>query len=146
MSMNPEHIPEMNPGTAGPDWEGVVEGAVAASIMLPFMQAIASKAGEDAYQVKNLIKRGNSRSSPEPVSLYDSSTDSELVFVPPLPDEAIKQLAGITPARLRSRVATWDADAGTWQISAFTASRDSDEMAPHSDADPWDDDGNLSRA
>lgn len=150
MSMHPEHLTEADwlgtawldvlpdGGSGGPDWAGVVEGAVAASIALPFMQAFASKAGEDAYQaLKALIKR--LRSSPKPVSYYDHSTHTELVFVPPLPDEAIKQLASMTPARPRNRVAAWHPGAGTWQISAFTGLSISTEMA--SGDEPTDGDG-----
>jgi hypothetical protein len=141
MSMHPEYSTEADrldtgvlydgaPCTGGPgglDWACVVEGAAAASIALPFMHAFASKAGEDVYQaMKALIKR--LRSSPQPVSFYDPSTNTELVFVPPLPDEAIKQLAGMAPAGLRNRVVTWHAEAGAWQISAFMGL--STEMAP----------------
>jgi hypothetical protein len=144
MSMHPRYLTEAGRlGTAGPDvrpdagpnWGTFVEGAVAASIVLPFMQAFASKAGEDAYRaVKSLVK--HLRMSPELVSLYDPSTHTKLVFVSPLSDEAIKQLAGITPARLESRVATWDADAGTWRISVLKAPPVSAEPVPS--ADPFD--------
>lgn len=144
MDMNPEHHrqPESeifpDAGPVGPSWESIVEGAVAASIALPFMQAFASKAGEDAYQaLKSLIKRF--KPSREPVRLYDSSTNTRLVFVSPLPDDAIKQLAAITPACLRGKVATWDADAGAWQISAYVPPRYTDIVMPEDDSlwHPW---------
>jgi hypothetical protein len=96
--------------------EMIVESVAVASFAVPFMQAFASKAGEDAYlALRNLIRRFII--SRDQVSVLDPSTDTELVYDSPLSDEAIRQLARIPPERLRDRVATWDAHAGTWLIT-----------------------------
>jgi hypothetical protein len=121
----------------------VVGGVVAASIVIPFMQAFAGKAGEDAYQaVRDLIRR--LKRSGEPVSLYDPATDTKLVVVSPPPDEAIKQLVGMPQARLWGHVATWDADAGVWRISVPAPPEivaPDEMMAPETTAGPgaWPD-------
>jgi hypothetical protein len=97
-------------------WETAVMAAAVASAVVPFVQAFASKAGEDTYQaLRNLIRR---HAEPDTrTRLYDPDADIYLVFDAPLPDEAIRQLARLKPAQLKGRPAEWDAEAKTWRLS-----------------------------
>lgn len=135
--------------TAAPDTtpgpEIFIEGAAVASIMVPFVQAFMSKAGEDAYQaVRNLIRRGTG--SRKRVCLYVISTDTDLEFAPPLPEKAIRQLAGISPDLIKGRVVSWDWDADTgasmWHIQerkpGELPSADLIQAAPETSAGPED--------
>jgi hypothetical protein len=96
-------------------WGEVVAAAAVGSILLPFVKAFATRAGEDCYEkLWNLI-RCNTRA--KRTSLLDPEVNTELIFDPPLPDEAIRKLARIKPARLKGRIAEWNKETGNWEIS-----------------------------
>jgi hypothetical protein len=149
MSISPEpsggspHIAD--PADAGVNWGNVAAGFAAASIVYPFVQSFMSRAGEDAYQaVRNLIRRGVL--SREQVNLHLISTDTFLIWEPPLPDEAIEQLASVSPELIRGQVGTWDADAGMWvwrTRKPFIPGKAAPEIRELGSPDPWDDHGGL---
>ena len=103
------------PGVSWDVWGEAVAAAAAGSILVPFIKAFAARAGEDCYEkLRNLI-RCNTRA--KRTSLLDPETRTELVFDPPLPDDAIRKLARIKPARLKGRIAEWNKETGDWEIS-----------------------------
>lgn len=107
----------------GGPWEIAAEVAVMTSCLVPFVQAFATKAGEDCY---NALRTAIGRYSRlhRRTRILDAEYGTELVFVPPLPDEAIKQLAMMRPKHLVNRIVEWDADGGVWKISSKPRPRD----------------------
>jgi hypothetical protein len=97
-------------------WEIATGAVVATNVFMPFMQAFAAKAGEDAYHtIRNAIIRYTHFR--RRTRLHDFNGQFELAFNPPLPDEAIRQLARMKPGNLKGKVAEWDRDTKTWKIS-----------------------------
>jgi hypothetical protein len=101
---------------AAPPWEEVIGAAAVTSVVVPFVQAFAAKAADDCYQaLRDLISRHTQTG--KRTSLQDQDAKAELIFDPPLPDEAIKKLAQIKPTHLEGKVARWDAQNERWEIS-----------------------------
>jgi hypothetical protein len=124
----------------------VVLAATATAVILPFIQAIATKAGEDAYEaIRRLIQRRPNHkrnddadgegeqtgyddeqvrwwseallSSP-PCRLIDDSSHVALSLPPEIPDEAARALGDFN-LKLRSNVwieLSWDDDTMAWVI------------------------------
>jgi TPR repeat protein len=128
------HSPRISNGdhassSAGPDWPTVVATVTIGTAVLPFIQALVTKAAEDTYEgVRKLLRRVAARNSEEP----RSSVDSTLIIVqdPHLrldirtdaADEALRALSaleglaegeqGDPPMKL-----TWNPETRTWQSS-----------------------------
>jgi hypothetical protein len=102
--------------TGAATWEDVAGAVIAVNILTPFVQAFMTKAGEDSYQAFRKFM-SNHVYARRRTRLHDPDTDTDLVFDPPLPDEALVQLAGIKPAHLKNCIAEWDQESKTWKIS-----------------------------
>jgi hypothetical protein len=108
-------------------WTEVVVAAATACVVMPFMKAFSQKAGEDCYQaLRTWISRAfeehkrwsySDQKTSKQISIIDEATDAELIFTPPLPEEAISQLAAMDPKRLRRRTAEWNPQSSRWEIS-----------------------------
>lgn len=87
--------------------------------LVPFIKALATKTGEDSYQaLRNVIRRQECRlAADKPVRFSDPATGTILVYVPPLPDEAIVKLAAMKPRKIANRVITWDESQMRWEIN-----------------------------
>jgi hypothetical protein len=89
-----------------------------AGFVVPFVKAIATKAGEDCYQaLRNLIRHPEQQSAnQEQVRLTDPDTGTVLVYAPPMPDEAVMKLAALKPRKVANRILTWDSPRAEWKI------------------------------
>lgn len=96
----------------------IAAAAAGAGFVVPFVKAIATKAGEDCYQaLRNLVRRRDERSADEIlVVLTDPDTGTVMIFVPPLPDEAILQLACLKPRQIAGKVIAWEGSPAKWSI------------------------------
>jgi hypothetical protein len=111
-----ESTAEDSSGAFAPTWVDVVGAAMAINILAPFVQTLAKRTGEDVYGALRKVIR-NQVGSHGRTRLHDPFAHTDLLFDPPLPDEAVMQLARVNPSRLRNAVAEWDQESGTWKIS-----------------------------
>jgi hypothetical protein len=114
--------------SSGPAERGVTEvllGALAGSTLLPFFQAIATKAGEDLYaRIRGLLsgKKGErARQALETaghVTLADPSTATVLRLPAELPPEAAHALRFLvlSPHADGWRLVYWDGVRGSWVV------------------------------
>lgn len=100
-----------------PSWMMIAEAAAVTSVLVPFVQAFVTAAGQDCYEaLYKLIRRHASPT--ERTRLIDEKSGTELVFDPPLPDEVISQLANFKPRDLKGNVVEWDQHAARWRVTA----------------------------
>jgi hypothetical protein len=118
-----------------PDWVTIAGAAAVTSLIMPFAQAIAGKAADDAYALlRHLFHReaasrleeredrpraapwpGSALRSPSHVVIRDPVTETVLVMPDPPPHEAIRQLIGLDPEPIHGQVLVWDRRAKLWQ-------------------------------
>ena len=93
-------------------------GAVAATVVLPFIQVIVSKSAEDAYtRLRSIFTKGADQPTtgrPRQLALIDEDSGATLIAPDPLPADALRQLLAIPAADLRSRVHIWDEVDRSW--------------------------------
>lgn len=87
--------------------------------MVPFVKAIATKAGEDCYRaLRSLIRRHEEPCADKSrVELTDPDNGAVMRFDKPLPDEAIVQLVNMKPRQVSNKVITWDSSQAKWTIT-----------------------------
>ncbi|HEY6739435.1 MAG TPA: hypothetical protein VI076_11350, partial [Actinopolymorphaceae bacterium] len=131
-----EPVEGTEPGVDVGENRGVVElllGALAGSTLLPFVQTIASKAGEDAYTwiVGRLTRRQRKQAESEvreAGTVTIAADDSRVVLQLPVPltPPMAEKLARVAVPRDRHRwvLVTWDHAASRWLV------RESDERPP----------------
>lgn len=83
-----------------------------------FTKTFASKAAEDCYQgLRHLACRRRKQPVDMDIArLTNPDSGTELVYMPPLPDEAIVKLAALKPRKTANRLLTWDGTHEKWDI------------------------------
>jgi hypothetical protein len=110
----------------------IVGTAAVTSIIVPFVQAMAGKTADDAYNVlrTRILRRIRQRTADKPglespaeteddqgdlIAILDQETNTELVMPFTLPDAAIMQLVQLNPDHIAGHVLTWDEHAQCWR-------------------------------
>jgi hypothetical protein len=99
---------------------GILVGT-ATSTVVPFFQAIAGKAADDAYAALRAVlrKKPGEEKPPEDdddrLSFFDPEHDVRIVAPDPVPREAIRQLSLMRPADVKGHVLIWDKEGQSWR-------------------------------
>lgn len=109
-----------------PEWITVAGTAAVTTVTVPFIQAMAGRAAEDAYTaLRSGLRRrfGRPAATSEPgtapssetgedqadlIAIVDPGTSTELVVPPTLPAAAIRQLLRLNPDEVAGHILTWD--------------------------------------
>lgn len=106
-----EQIPPGEAVRGIPDWAMAVAGGAVTGVVVPFVQAMIGKTGEDAYQaLRDLFARPRRKQE----AVVDPAEDVHLIVPDPVPAEALRQLVDMPRAELRGRVLVWSTESGRW--------------------------------
>src|SRR5206468_3283839 len=101
------------------DFWQMLEGAAIASVVLPFIQAMLSKAGEDTYAALcRLFRRNNGKQhSSGPLVIVDPETNTMLIlsrgYIPP---QALFLLAHMHGRMIRGCTLVWSYTTSKWRV------------------------------
>ena len=93
-----------------PDWAMAVAGGTVTGVVVPFVQAMIGKTGEDAYRALRDVFARRRKSA----AVVDPDEDVQLIMPDPVPAEALRQLVDMPRDELRGRVLVWSSESGRW--------------------------------
>lgn len=101
----------------------IVTTAVVTAALLPFVQAIATKAGEDVYTavrrvLPRLLPHRKERPQVRTIEIVDPDTHTRLRLDVDLPAEAVERLSDVDPSAVRTndRLIYWDREQRRWTV------------------------------